>query len=111
MAHGRPPVEKTRPEDRKPERAAFRAPLPPKASAPAVPHKPGTVAFAQGLSVGQRADALPRGPGQWRVFLYPTGEAPKAFDVAGSSAEEATSNAWKALQAKRDEAARRNGGR
>lgn len=112
MAHGRPPVEKRTPEEWKPRRAAYRAPPAP-ATPPAAPvvRKPATVAFANGLSFGQRADVLPRGPGLWRVFLFPTGEAPFMVDTAGANPEEATANAWKALQAKRDETARRNGGR
>lgn len=113
MNLGRPPVEKTRPEDRKPARAPYRAPTVPAAKPAARPvPKPAAAPFAQGVSVGGKADAIPRGGGRWRVFLFPTGSPPFMADVADATGpEDATAKAWETLKAKREETARRNGGR
>lgn len=57
--------------------------------------------FKNGLGVGTtKADALPRGDGRWRVFLF-LQDAVRQFDVEAMSAGDAIRGAWAKLKEER----------
>ncbi len=53
----------------------------------------------RGISIG-RADALPRGDGRWRVFLF-LQNAVRQIDVEAMSAGDAIRSAWARLKEER----------
>lgn len=55
--------------------------------------------FSNGVALG-RADALFRGPGSWRVFLF-LSSGPRQIDVKARSASEAIAQAWAKLKEER----------
>lgn len=55
--------------------------------------------FVNGMGVGVgRADALVRGPGEYRVFLYPTDRPITQVDVSAASPQEAVQQAWASMK-------------
>lgn len=55
--------------------------------------------FRNGFSQG-RADALPRGDGKWRVFLF-LASGPRQIDIDALSAGDAIRGAWERLRKER----------
>ena len=55
--------------------------------------------FRNGFSQG-KADALPRGDGRWRVFLF-LQDAVRQIDVEAMSAGDAIRSAWERLRKER----------